>query len=503
MEKCIWKSRLESEKCQRPNLPNSEYCLFHKTDKSENQSLLFWEVLNIDYFQFLNKEEFNVIRAPVGYDFIALKEYPELVNLVATGIIAVKLNYVETCLIGELIRRARKYFVSNHKNPVLANQILEVYDNSLIHGIDSGFFIGFVFPKIPNEFSYKINPKGLVNGRNFVFDECIFEGTAIFDNYNFQEYDVKFKNCVFNQVISFYRTTFNHCLIFENCNLDTRCSLPKRKPFQEATINGAFVSFKGGSICSLFAIRLSEFTDIIIEEDVTIANENRAVGDWSHFRSHYNDILFIAKRQAERTGNVSFINRYEENLKKFKFNYFELLEDILEISTVMQKRMVYTQHEDKWNDFVKDALGFKQYQVLDQTRGGISGSGKNSGELDIEVCNNYGIPFSILEGLKVKTLDKAYIVKHIDKLIHKYDTSGHEKNFILVYCARSNFNKFFENYQHFIASELNTHPDFSGNFTMNESCEIACPKTDIRILECKHNRNGKIVIIAHIVIKAN
>jgi hypothetical protein len=504
MDKCTWKS--ESDKCPRPKLANSDYCLFHKPNKDQIESTLFWEVLNIDYFKYLDTKTLRLIRLHASYDQATLKEYPELSLLLSTGIIQTNFNQEITKLLGESIKKARATFVTSCNNPVLGSQILRFYDDSLIHGYDSGFFIGFVFPQTNYVFNYKINPKGLVNGRNFSFSECVFEGAAIFENYNFREYDVQFKNCEFKQQISFYRSTFNHCLKFENSNLDTRNWMPKTTPFQEATINGAFVSFEGGSICSLFGIRVSEFTDIIIEEDVIIANEDRPVGDWSQFRNHYNDILFIAKRQAERTGNVSLINRYEENLKKFKFNYFELHDDLIEISAVLQKRRQYIQHEDEWNDFVKDALGFKGYRVLDQTRGGHSGAGINAGELDIEVCNNYGNPFSILEGLKVNKLgkaDKAYIVLHIDKLIHKYDTSGHQKNFILVYCSNENFDKFFKDYQDFILTGLNTHPDFSGNFYIKKATEIASPMADIRLLDCEHNRNNKGVNITHIVIKAN
>jgi hypothetical protein len=501
MEKCNWTSKLYDEKCSKPKWESSGFCLFHKPNKDQRESKLFWEVININYFQFLPQQLLPILKAAISFTSDAYDQYPELFRISATGTIQIELNSEQSISLGSELRKARNQYVLTSFNQSFAVKVLELYDIAHLHGNESGLFIGFVFPHFTMQFNYIVNESGMRNSRSFAFYEAKFEGFANFENYDFGSYDVIFNSCQFDREISFSNAKFNKAVNFDNCNLNTQYGFIGKLPFSNALFSGEFLHFKGGSLCSLYGIKLSEYTDLIIDEDVEIPDELRNVGTSNFTKKISDEIYTIAKKQAERTGNISLLQKYDENLRKFRFNYSVLLDDLIEIATVLQKRIHTRQIEDLYNDFYKDALAFKGYRVLDQTRAGSSDSSKTAGELDIEICNEFGIPFSILEAFRLSSLQKDIIVTHINKLLHKYDTSGHEKNVVIAYCELEKFDELVSSYELFIKNDLNTHGKFQKMHLVNSISQIATEKTDIRVIECKHIRENKIISVYHIMIK--
>lgn len=501
MEKCCWKSSLSDKKCNKPKWEDNQFCLFHKPNKNQKESILFWEVINLNYFQFLPEQILPFLKIGMDITDNALIQYPELNSLIATGIIHTQLNEEQSMYWGSEIQKARNKYISTSLDPMFAKEVLKLYDIAHLHGNESGFFIGFIFPCLSVKFNYIVNDSGMRNLRKFEFTEAKFEGFANFEDYNFKDYDVVFTSCQFEREISFSYSQFNKCVSFNNCYLNTRYYFAGKYPFLNANFSGEFIHFNGGSLCPLYGIKLSDYTDLIIDDNVDIPNEERPIGDSQRTKNIRDEIFTIAKKQAERTGNISLLNEYDDSLRKFRFNYITLLDDLIEIGTIFQKRMHTRQIEDLYNDFYKDALVFKGYRVLDQTRAGSSGSGKSAGELDIEICNDFGIPFSILEAYRLSSLTQDVIVNHINKLLHKYDTSGHEKNIIVAYCEIENFNDLITKYELFLKNDLNTHKDFEKKYLIDTITEIATEKTDIRVFECKHKREGRKNSVFHIMIK--
>lgn len=45
---CSWKSKFKEKKCDRPCWKDSEHCLFHKPDKTKEESRLFWTIIKWD-----------------------------------------------------------------------------------------------------------------------------------------------------------------------------------------------------------------------------------------------------------------------------------------------------------------------------------------------------------------------------------------------------------------------------------------------------------------------
>lgn len=122
-----------------------------------------------------------------------------------------------------------------------------------------------------------------------------------------------------------------------------------------------------------------------------------------------------------------------------KYQELELNQHILHALVNIQKtKLYYGKSEDDINDGVRNALDMI-YEVKDQTRQGESESGKRSGELDILLCKN-SMPWAVVEALKLTSMDKYNLDKHINKAIMKYDPVGCKNAYILIYAMAPNFN---------------------------------------------------------------
>lgn len=101
--------------------------------------------------------------------------------------------------------------------------------------------------------------------------------------------------------------------------------------------------------------------------------------------------------------------------------------------------------EDSTNDGIRDLLSMKGYdEVKDQTRHGLSLSGKSAGEVDILLCKD-GKEIALIEALKLECLNTSYIDEHIKKAIINYNALG-VATFIIAYVSVSDFGGFWEKY---------------------------------------------------------
>lgn len=117
--------------------------------------------------------------------------------------------------------------------------------------------------------------------------------------------------------------------------------------------------------------------------------------------------------------------------------------DLEKALIMIQKNKNYKgAQENVLNDAVRDHLSMK-YEVYDQTRQGLSENGKDSGEIDLLVCN-HSLPVAIIEALKISSVNKKYLREHIDKVLVNYDPNGVKNTFILIYATVNNFGNFSE-----------------------------------------------------------
>lgn len=107
--------------------------------------------------------------------------------------------------------------------------------------------------------------------------------------------------------------------------------------------------------------------------------------------------------------------------------------------------------EDELNDCVRDVLSMV-YEMKDQTRQGTSPSGKDAGEVDLQICRD-GFPVATIEGLKVNSVDRNYIQTHIDKVLTCYDPFGCPYTYIVIYATAKKFADFWVNCLNYIREE--------------------------------------------------
>lgn len=105
--------------------------------------------------------------------------------------------------------------------------------------------------------------------------------------------------------------------------------------------------------------------------------------------------------------------------------------------------------ENSMNDYFRDMLISKGYdEAKDQTRHGLSVSGKDAGEVDILLTRD-GKEIAIFEGLKLSYVDISYIDTHLDKAIANYNALG-TATFVVAYVSTTNFESFWERFSNHI-----------------------------------------------------
>ena len=126
-----------------------------------------------------------------------------------------------------------------------------------------------------------------------------------------------------------------------------------------------------------------------------------------------------------------------------------VLNDLVKISERLSTNATYKKGtpENSINDYFRDALLLMGYsEVKDQTRHGISLSGKDAGEVDILISKD-GKEIAVFEGLKLASVDSAYINTHLSKAIINYNALG-TATFIVAYVSsydsESFWNRYFE-----------------------------------------------------------
>lgn len=154
---------------------------------------------------------------------------------------------------------------------------------------------------------------------------------------------------------------------------------------------------------------------------------------------------YLKKRKSEYQKNDSVKNQFSERC------FSRSLEKAL---IMIQRNKTYMGvQENTLNDAVRDHLSMI-YEIHDQTRQGVSGNGKDSGEIDLLVFY-HSLPVAIIEALKMSSVNKEYLKKHIDKVLVNYDPNGVKSVFILIYATVNNFGnfskaliKYLENYDY-------------------------------------------------------
>jgi small GTP-binding protein len=175
----------------------------------------------------------------------------------------------------------------------------------------------------------------------------------------------------------------------------------------------------------------------------------------------------------------------------------DLLQALLDASQYLQGIAKSIQpYEDSRNDFITALLTSKGLVVKDQSRWGVSATGKTIGRPDFRVFNPESGEEAVVEAFNLEHLAKGVIDMQLRKLFH-YDSGGQERNFVLVYCDTSDFLKLWQKYLDHIAEIEFEHP-----LTVKPE-EQKTKLTDIKLARAVHLRSGKETQVFHIFINMN
>jgi len=179
---------------------------------------------------------------------------------------------------------------------------------------------------------------------------------------------------------------------------------------------------------------------------------------------------------------------------KIEYNFQDFFKSLITASVSAQAfKVVRECEENDINTYYRELLKRNGYNIVDQTLRGESSTGKKSGELDLLVESNDGQPLSIIEAVKLNSVDKANIIKHIDKTF-SYDSWGLKENILLVYSYSSNFFLFVEGYKSFIMTK-----SFKYDLYDVKTMQID-NNTEIKVIESIYDRSGTRRVLYHILV---
>ncbi|WP_428067729.1 hypothetical protein [Chryseobacterium gambrini] len=178
-----------------------------------------------------------------------------------------------------------------------------------------------------------------------------------------------------------------------------------------------------------------------------------------------------------------------------KPSFIQVDDHVLRSCLLMQSNRNYygNYSEDDRNTFIASMLESAGYLVKDQTRRSKTETGKSAGEIDILIQDIEYHPISIIEALNLESVNKSYIVTHINK-IFTYDANGLADNYILVYANVKKFGVFYKNYMDFVKEHDFKYPLIA----LKE--DNVMEYTEIRKFTIVHNRNEKEVRMHHVLI---
>lgn len=179
----------------------------------------------------------------------------------------------------------------------------------------------------------------------------------------------------------------------------------------------------------------------------------------------------------------------------------KLLEDVINACKSMQNnKMYWDASEDQRNTYIRDMLRAKDYYISDQTFGGKSGTGKNPGELDIEIRESSDKQWAIYEALNIHGMnqaDKNNLNEHLKKVLNNYNPVGCPVLFLVSYleCNKTDFKDIWLKYVTHIKEYA---PDNYSVQAINNSEESSFY---IRTSECVYDCAGIPATVYHLCVR--
>ncbi|WP_419233781.1 hypothetical protein [Aliarcobacter cryaerophilus] len=192
------------------------------------------------------------------------------------------------------------------------------------------------------------------------------------------------------------------------------------------------------------------------------------------------------------------------NLKDFILDInkqiaFELLERKINLKKASANGL---EIENIINDWVaslfKQKMNYLGWQIYNQSRGGSSATGKDAGERDIIVKNQYGGILFLLEAFRLSSNNKNTISQHMDK-IDGYNATGCPVLIIFVYCNTNEFVSLCDNYKDYLETKNYAGFDQSNLPIKSKFNEIELKESNIIIFSEVRKKNKKNIDIFHVL----
>lgn len=156
------------------------------------------------------------------------------------------------------------------------------------------------------------------------------------------------------------------------------------------------------------------------------------------------------------------------------------------LTNIQARHLLWNSEENDLNDAFRDSLDLL-YSVNDQTRCGIYQSGTGAGEIDL-LIRREGLPFAIIEALRLRSLEREYLNTHINKALTNYDQAGCPHAFVVVYAQVNDFANFW--------NKLLEHvKNYQFPYPIEEALsECAVEQTEVRVAKLKLSRSEKMEV---------
>jgi hypothetical protein len=157
--------------------------------------------------------------------------------------------------------------------------------------------------------------------------------------------------------------------------------------------------------------------------------------------------------------------------------------------------------EDDRNTRIRDDLRYIGYVVHDQTRQGTTESGKRAGELDLEIRRENGLPWTIVESLRISNGAKANWNKHLDKLVDSYNAHGLRTLFLIAFadCDKDRFKNIWKGYKD---DHIQGHDSGRFTFVENSFREIGDKSANhLKVATCDYDCGGNRYHVYHIFVQ--
>ncbi|MFS0723674.1 hypothetical protein [Paenibacillus sp. 1P07SE] len=260
----------------------------------------------------------------------------------------------------------------------------------------------------------------------------------------------------------------------------------------KATLSKIDVLLNDNNISTAEKEFLSYLKSIIIKD--SISEESTSLSNIKEFYPMVDEAdieaLFVGLHGANKSAAIW---NFLKITKRHTYN--SLLNSLVLACVKLQGNHIYrTASEDDRNGFIKNILEAVGFSTKDQTRWGVSNTGKSAGEVDILIEEN-NFPYSVIEALNLSSLNSSYLNLHINK-IFKYDTTGLPYNFLISYVVVKDFRAFWGKYKEHIAQHEYPYKLESIDYNIDNEFDYS----GVRIALTRHNRDGKITGLYHLCV---